>query len=183
MTNVHRKLTKDLLALYIKYGAREFNAAIKELRESNIGDTIADAAQAVGDAVRDSKSGLGKPSRLDATVSKTLNSRERLIRYIDLLEQSGDRNKMYIAGLGRRMITKQVLETTSAIKDYMFRSGILMEGKQRDRYRSIRRIIDYLLDLPSQQVNEQIRAIEEIRGASSSLQKWTDVIVKREHDT
>jgi hypothetical protein len=182
MTNVHRKLTKELLALYIKYGAREFNSAIKELRESNIGGTVADAAEAVVELLRDSRPRSVEVNPLNNTPPKSLSSRDRLVHYIQTLESGNDRRKADVAGVTRKILNREALQSPNMIRDYMFRSGIPLEEKKLDRYRATRKIAEYLLALSPQEADEQIRAIEQMREASSSLQKWTDVIVKPDHD-
>jgi hypothetical protein len=182
MTNVHRKLTRELLALYVKYGAREFNAAIKELRESNIGGTVADAAEAVVGSLHNSKPRSAQLQRLENAPSRTLSSRDRLIHYIQNLESGNDRHKANIAGVARKILDREVLQSPNMIRDYNFRSGIPFEDKKIDRYRAIRKIAEYLLTLPREEADEQIRSIERMREDSSSLQKWTDVIVKPDND-
>jgi hypothetical protein len=117
---------------------------------------------------------------LDNTPSRTLSSRDRLVNYVQNLES--DTNNAEIAGVARKILNREALQSPNMIRDYMFRSGIPTEDKKIDRYRSTRKIVEHLLTLPRPQLDQQIRTIEQMKEQSSSLQKWTDLIVKPDHE-
>jgi hypothetical protein len=172
-----QQLTDELLSLYIKYGRDEFITAVRELRKDNIAETIAAAAEALATAVpiAGAKPAAHKYREQSGSAKKT--SQEMLLRYISILEASGDEIKTSVAILLKKIMARDVLPSSSSLKGCLDNIGAPV-GNKLDRYRSAKKIADYLISLPRDEAKARIRDIEQMKSTQSSLQEWTDIIVK-----
>jgi hypothetical protein len=98
--------------------------------------------------------------------------------YAAALRQSADETGAAIAALVDAIARKQVLETPKAINEYMALIGVPFSGRVTDRYEAARQIAEYLGRLPKGDAREKINAVTQFKTRDSSLQRWTDIIVK-----
>lgn len=180
MTSRASRLTRELLSLYIQYGADEFEAAARELREGKLGHLIADAADSLETAVRISKSEGVKPGIRDRAGPGRPSKRDILTRYLVRLKDSGGKTDTAVAEFAERILRRQVLNTPASVSDYMELLGISAANRRADRYQSIRQITEFLKTLPEKEAIEKIRSAKDLGQRGSSLQGWTDIIVRSE---
>jgi len=173
-----QQLVDELLSLYIKYGRDEFIKAIRELRRENIKETIA-AAEALATSVpiANVTPATAAHKNRDRRSPVKQTSQEMLLRYMSFLEASGDEIKKSVAILLKKIMTRDVLPSTSSLKGCLENIGIPSVDKL-DRYRSAKKIGDYLISLPQDEAKARISNIEQMKSTQSSLQGWTDIIVK-----
>lgn len=179
MKSRKQQLTDELLSLYIKYGRAAFLNAVRELREGNITETISAGADALSaTAVPTRKSSSPAYKFYSRARSTKLSSKDMLLRYISVLESSRDEIKVRVASLLKRILVKEILASASSLKGYLESIGVATREQKLDRYRAAKKIADYLSDLPRDRAKETIEAIEQMKNTQSSLQQWTDIIVK-----
>lgn len=182
MKSRNRQLTDELSALYIKYGRAAFLNAVRELREGNISETIAPAADALSATPVPTRKSRSAAYKSDNRARPTkLSSKEILLRHISLLESSRDEIKVRVASLLKRILVKEILATSSSLKGYLESIGLATREQKIDRYRAAKKIADYLSDLPRDRAKETIEAIEQMKNTQSSLQQWTDIIVRSDN--
>jgi hypothetical protein len=180
MTSRESPLTKELLALYLKYGAREFEVAARELRAGDFSRLIAQAADDLGAAIQRSKSGTASSSPREGTGAARRSKKEILIDYLDGLMKTGNDTDAAIGKFAERIMSRQVLATTQALHDFMDLIGMRSGVRTTDRYQYIKRITEFLRALPKEEVTEKIRSAEDLGKGGSALQRWTDIIVRSE---
>jgi hypothetical protein len=170
-------LVKELLFLYAKYGPEAFQAAARELRGGRPADLIAEAVENLPEAAgRDGarrtyagRSGTPKKSKHDLAED-----------YVYRLRNSALPIERKIANFLAKILDREMLKTSVSLRDYMSFIGMPVVDHISDRYNAVRRIGDHLLSLPENQVEDQIDAAGDIKENDSSLQRWTNIIVKRE---
>jgi hypothetical protein len=172
-----QQLTDELLSLYIKYGRDDFITAVRELRKDNIAETVAAAAEALATVVPIARAKPAAHKYRGQRGSVKQTSQEMLSRYISILEASGDEIKTSVALLLKKILARDVLPSTSSLRGCLENIGIPV-GDKLDRHRSAKKIADHLISLPQDEAKTQIRNIEQMKSTQSSLQGWTDIIVK-----
>jgi hypothetical protein len=178
MRSRNSTLIKELLSLYVKYGADAFEAAARELREGNVTETIAETAEHLREVARRAK--VGKPESSRTTYPPRKSKQELLAEQIANVRNTGNKSDFEIPGLVQNIIDRQILKTPGSLREYMAFIGVPMAERHGDRYDSAKRILEFLKTLPEHELGGRIRAIEHVRGEESSLQKWTNIIVKPE---
>ncbi len=172
-----QQLLDELLSLYIKYGRDDFINVGRELRQGNLVVSIATAVEALAAAAPRARP-IGAARKYGNQVgSIKLSSKETLLQYISILESSGDEKKVSIAVLLKKIMARDVLPSPSALRYYLESAGIPI-GQKLDRYRSAKKIADILMELPIEETKSRIQHIEQTKSTRSSLQEWTDIIVK-----
>jgi hypothetical protein len=171
-------LTKELLALYLKYGAKEFEVAARELRTGDFSRLIAQAVDSLGAAAPRSKSGIKRSDPTERTPTPRRSKQEILIDYIDNLMKTGSSADAEIAKFAERIMRRNVFATSRSLHDYMAIIGVKSDVKTGDRYQYIKRIAEFLRALPKEEVTERIRSAEGLGEGGSDLQRWADIIVK-----
>jgi hypothetical protein len=180
MTTRGSPLTKELLALYLKYGAKEFEVAARELRSGDFARLIAEAADGVGAATHGSKPNTGSPRLERRTPTARRSKQDMLTDYFNSLMQTGDDKDAAIAKFAEQILSRQVLATSRALQDYMDMIGMRAGVRTTDRYQHIKRVAEFLRALPNDEVIEKIRSADNVGEGGSALQRWTDIIVRSE---
>jgi hypothetical protein len=180
MTSRGSPLTRELLALYLKYGAKEFEVAARELRRGDFSRLIAQAADSLGEAIQKSKSETESSSPRESTGAARRSKQEILVDYADGLMKTGSDTDAAIAKFVKQIISRQVLTTRRALQDYMDLIGMQSGVRTTDRYQHIKRIAEFLRSFPNEVVMEKIRSAEDLREGGSALQRWADIIVRPE---
>jgi hypothetical protein len=180
MTTRGSPLTKELLALYLKYGATEFEVAARELRSGDFAQLIAQAADSVGAAIHGSKPNAGSSRLGERAPTARRSKQDMLIDYVDGLMKTGDDKDAAVAKFAEQILSRQVLATSHTLQDYMDMIGMRAGVKTTDRYQHIKRIAEFLRALPKDEVIEKIRSAENLGEGGSALQRWTDIIVRSE---
>jgi len=166
-------LLNELLGLYAKYGPQAFEEATRQLREGEITKLIADAL----DQLPISAGNLESKQRL-RTGSTRKPKHELLLEEVSRLRDAGTWKLRKIAEFAERILSRQILETSSLLREYMSFIGMPITQRQGDRIENIRQIMRYLANLPEHEILNQIQMADDVRPRKSSLQKWADIIVK-----
>jgi hypothetical protein len=175
MRNRDVQLVRELLSLYVKYGPEAFEAAVRELREGNVTQAIADAAENLQATAQRANFGRAPSS---GTRSSKKSKHELLGERISRLRQSGLPSDAQIADLLEKILNREVLNSPNSLREYMSLIGVPATARLTDRYDSVRIIMEYLQGLPDQQKHDRIHAVDQFKNRESSLQRWADIIVK-----
>jgi RecA/RadA recombinase len=180
MKSQRSALIKELLALYIKYGAAEFEATTRTLREGQIEKLIADASDSLSFATKRSGQQLDISVGLLKSQRRKLSKQDSFNELISRLEVSGGARNLALARSLRGLINQGSLSLHS-INQVMTTIGVPSNSKPRDRYQAGKQILDYLLELPEDDAIRKAELISQTQDQrGSSLQRWADIIVKRE---
>lgn len=180
MTKQVDDLIRELLSLYIRYGARNFEAALSELKSGHITDRIFD----VSSELRKVAKMRGTRTKLTAAARETranISMRERLESYADRLKTSGDERAAHVAIFALDISGRRALITPRNLRDYMLMLGMPITEKKLDRHDAARKIAEHLMEIPASDTAAKISIGRDMNPASSTLQGWSNIIVKR-HD-
>jgi hypothetical protein len=172
------RLTRELLALYLRYGPEEFEAASRELREGKLGQLVADTADNVGNAAKQLGPGIKRLRTPARAAQPRPSKRESLTAYLERLKAAGTEADVVIAHFAERIVRQEILDSAAAMRDFMRLIGIRSPVKSTDKYQNIRQVVEFLRGLPPPEAREKISVAEHLRAHSSSLQGWADIIVK-----
>lgn len=175
MRSRNSTLIRELLSLYVKYGPGAFEAAARELREGNVTEAIAEAAERLEDATRRPK--VGRTEK-EHSQSVRRSKHELLSEYISYVRRTGHSADIEITDLITKIVDRSILRTPTALREYMASIGVPIGGRNGDRYDEARRILEFLKTLPEHELRGRIEAAAQIGEEESSLQRWTNIIVK-----
>ena len=174
MKNREATLIKELLALYVKYGADTFEAAVREIRTGETARLIADAADDLHRAVQ--RTGIRAAGRRPLKLKKT--KRDLASERIADMKNTHRSVDIVVAEFAERILNHEILPTSAALREYMAFIGVPMSGRHLDRYDALVSITDHLRNLPELQAKQSIESIRDFNDPVSPLQRWADIIVK-----
>lgn len=178
MTTVDSELIRELLSLYVKYGAAEFEAAARALRRGDVTRAIAEAAEGLGSSARARNKDAARGAAHRGPVAA--KSQEELTEFFHELDNLGTKKSRDISDLGRKILKKETLKTSRSLREYMLIIGIPVGDQLPRRIQAAHKISKYLMDLPEREVSEKLELLQSVADNGSSLQKWADIIVRSE---
>jgi hypothetical protein len=78
-----------------------------------------------------------------------------------------------IGKFAKQIMSRRILATPQAPRDYIDLIRMRSEVKTTDRYQYIKRIVEFLRAVPKEEVTEKIRSAEDLGKGGSALQRWT----------
>lgn len=170
-------MIRDILALYQKYDEREISDAIEALRR---GDALNDLLTLV-ELGRDLASKIREPSsNLRAARAKSRrNSRDDFNEYVEGLEAEDNNKGRQIASFIKRIARRQVMQSGAALREFAETLGVGISDSKMDRLAAARKIGEALLKRSPAECDDFIKMAEQVGGGQSSLQEWSDIIVKK----
>jgi len=172
MTRRSQQLVRELLNLCTKYSSADFQQAIRQI----------ESGEATHLLVRLSR-GMASASNRDATQrakqaspSRKRSPKEQLDAYTRDLREKGDETSLLLAEFLTAISERVVLKNAATLRHYAAHLG-LSSGTKLDRSLIARQIGDKLRELPAS-IPKEIALASELSGSTSSLQAWSDLIVK-----
>ena len=173
-------LTRELLSLYVRYGARVFEDALKELRDGAVTNRIVNISTELSQRARRSSPVKRKGESSSARSKST--PKEIFQRYVAELRKSEDEMDISVANFVTEIASKTILTSPRTLRDYMTMLGINASDLKLDRFVAARRIGVHLLQRPKDDVAEKIKTGREMSSESSTLAGWSKIIVKRQEN-
>ena len=178
VTRTVDNLVRDLLLLYIRYGADKFDAALSELRTGHLANRISDLSSEIvtvgGDLAR-RKSGLSEHK----SASKKRTPKESFREYVKELKDAGADKELAVANFIEDISVGTFLPTARSLKYYLSMLGLSVNNVKLDRLKAAREIAAHLLQIPLEEARQKIESGREISAERSTLQGWSNIIVKR----
>jgi hypothetical protein len=168
------KLVRELMALYAKYGAAEFEAAIRSLEAGGPTALIARLASVAGR--RRSEPRVSGPR---SSSSKRLKQRQLLDTFVAELESSADGEQQMLAGFVNDIAQRRLLRSPASLREYATSLGI--SERDGDRYKIAIQIGELLAHEAPETRKSHMLLAAQLKNERSSLQQWSDLIVKN-HD-
>jgi hypothetical protein len=175
MTSLKRRrsVIKDLLALYQRYSSEEIEQAALSLKNGEALGEFADLTiQLTKQAAR-----TDAPSRIANRKKKT--RREYLDDLISDLEARSDQDAGDLIEFLKSASRGMVLNDVRSLREFVARLDIIEDGTKLDRFASLKRIGEALLAKPIPERAELIELAKHLEKRPSSLQGWSDLIVKK----
>jgi len=184
MTTKAEKLARELIALSERYSERDFDRASElllsgELFSKAVG-TARDTRAAVNSAKRKSKtkdrlpqSGANPANAADSHVQLDLD---------DLLRGFDESGREELVSFAKRFQSREVLENGTSVRVFAEQLGIQLPKKLPARPALLKSVLRELRCLSQEERSRFLTAADRIGNGESSLQRWSDLIVKREPD-
>lgn len=169
------QLISELLSLCVKYSASDFQQAIGSIESGEATFLLLRLARSAAEATNNVSTQRKKRGRPSAK----LTPKEQLKAYIASLRVTPDDNDRLLADFLTAISERTLLKNAAILRNYAAHLGVAI-GTKLDRSLIARRVGEKLLENPSS-LKKQIALASELGGASSSLQAWSDVIVKGDH--
>lgn len=163
------KLLRELMALYAKYGASEFQAALTSLESGAVTDVLRRAIL--------SRKSVGAKGSLKKE-AETGVSNKRLQELVKNLREKGDEKSRNIEIFLDFLATKERFPTNASLRVAAEAIKLKLPIKI-DRAGALLLIAEKLEDLSATEVRKLIDYARSDFRSSSSLQAWSDVILKR----
>ena len=169
------QLVREIFGLYSKYGYSEFERAIKMLESGA-------SVEILLRIMRVAKSAAGSLAHGDnaarrSTKNRKKSPRERLAEFIsDLPSRAGDQSDV-VARFVSDIAERKLLQNAAMLREYSRRLGLPVDAKM-DRAIVARKIGDALLIQSQTMRKDSIELAAKLGTEKSSLQEWSDVIVK-----
>jgi len=178
MTSQRRAaIIRDVLALYRRYDEREIRDAIEAIeRGEALRDTLKLAI--LGQHIYAAASGTRAERQRTPQRSSHARARDNFREMLSRLNESEEKDQRRIAEFLTGIETHQVLQTGALLRDFARGLGITVSDSKVERLAVAKRIGEELLKQPP---HEQTRFLEmgrQLGGGKSSLQEWSDIIVK-----
>jgi len=173
--NRHIGLLAELLSVLRKYERSEVIEAIQALQNQEWRSEIIKTLDAMVELQNVTK------SRHRSQLSKTSkrNSREYFQVFISRLREHDDSRSGQIAKLIESISTRKVLQYSGALREFAASLNIKASDTKLDRWSVARRIGEALTHRSDEDISRLVELTEHFGGEKSSLQAWSDVIVKK----
>lgn len=178
MTRTTNNLIREILLLYVKYGSDAFEEASETLRQGRVSEVIVSGMRELSHAMQEQNQ-LTAGLREDR-IAKRSSSKEVVHNYISTLLSLKEDNANSVGKFIQEIVQRTVLSSPSLLRNYIEINGIPSLNARADRYSIARRIGEYLMELPSEDVEKKITEGRGMTKSKSSLEAWTNVIVKTE---
>jgi len=163
------------LALYQRYGAEEIEQAVESLKN---GDALQEFNDLALDVVkRAERVSANRPPR--AIASKKKSRRDYLSELIADIESKSDPTLMGLVELLKDASRGMVLSDGRSLRQLRARLNMPEAVKKADRFASLREIGEALITRPTEERADLIELARRLEGRPSSLQGWSDLIVKK----
>jgi hypothetical protein len=174
------EVIRDVVKLYARYGASDIADALNAIRSgdafSNLINVIEEVAPQRSKAVAKGgarSSGAQKPKRV------SLSSKEPLDRLIDMISQSNEPEYRRLANVLGAARKGEILPSSVEVRRLMTTLGIPIRAS-KDRLSLLRDVGEHLAKLAPADLTPLLRKIEQAMRQDSSLQGWTNIILRRE---
>lgn len=178
MTGDRDALIRELLLLYAKYGAEIFDDATKSLKQGALSRILADSTKEISQAARGAEA-KWKPDPKTGRSARKQSTKQATQQYIAGLLSSEQEAEVMVARFTQAIVQRAVLKTPSSLKEYAEALG-LTSAVPAERNEIARRIGVHLLTLPWQDAEAIMDAARKSDEPESSLEAWTNIIVKQE---
>ena len=177
MTTQRRtSIIRDLLALYRRYDEREIKDAIEAIeRGEALQDTLRLAA--LGHRLH-ARPRVSIAARQEPRQSSRARSRDSFNELVSRLLATGDEDDRRVAHFLTAIEQHHVLPTGASLRDFSRALGITISDSKLDRLVIAKRVGDELLRHSKQERSEFLEMARQIGGGTSSLQEWSNIIVK-----
>ena len=175
------ELVRELLALYARYGANAFEAAITALKDGQAIQRVIDAARGINDV---KPAFPTKPTRTASKKKAALRTspREALAKFVSNLRETGSRREINVADFVAQISTKGALSSPRALRDFIIMIRLPSPGEKLDRHILAKKIAKRLLELPDHELDEKIKIGHDMSPEASSLMGWSNIIVRKDTD-
>lgn len=159
MTRAVDDLIRELLSLYVRYGADKFEAALNELRRGDVVKRInvlsSEIGLVAGGLPRDRPQGSER-----VRAGKKETPKEALYQYVRSLKETGKDKDVAVASFIDEISLRTALPTLRSLRDYMLMLGIVVSSGKLDRLSAARRIASRLLQMPFEEVTRKLVSAE-----------------------
>jgi formate dehydrogenase maturation protein FdhE len=170
-----RSIIKDILALYQRYGADEIERAVQSLKN---GDALREISDLTVNVVR--RADQVSPNRLSrAATSRKKSKRDYLSDLIAEIESKSDPTQSDVVELLRAASKGEMLNDGRSLRHFSARLGISESAKKVDRFTMLKQVGEALLTKAPEERAYLIGFAKSLEGRPSSLQGWSDLIVKK----
>ena len=169
--NRHIGLLAELLSVLRKYERSEVQALQNQKWRSEIIKTLDAMVELQNVTKRRNRSQLSKTTKR--------NSREYFQAFVSHLREHEDSRSGQIAKLIERITTRKVLQNSGALREFAASLNIKASDTKLDRWSVARRIGEALTHRTDEDISRLVELTEHFGGEKSSLQAWSDVIVKK----
>ncbi|MGY4364966.1 hypothetical protein ACVW1A_001031 [Bradyrhizobium sp. LB1.3] len=170
-----RSIIRDILTLYQRYGADEIEQAVQSLKN---GDALREISDLTMNVVRRAERvSANRPPR--ATTSKKKSKREYLSDLIAEIESKSDSTQADVVELLRAASKGAMLNDGRSLRQFSARLGISEGPKKVDRFTTLKQVGEALLTKAPEERADLIEFAKSLESRPSSLQGWSDLIVKK----
>jgi hypothetical protein len=180
VTSRRDSLIRELLALYVRYGPDTFEDVVGAMRRGAVSSVVTSAMSEVLRAGRSRGTDVPTVNRRGAERRTRPTATQTTQNYVLELIRSDRENGKPIAEFVDDIARRAVLTSPHALRRYSEAIGVPISSKNPDRNSIARKIGDLLLTLPTHEAQDRIRLGRQMPDENSTLQAWTDIIVKRE---
>lgn len=173
--NRHIGLLADLLSVLRKYNRLEVIEAIQALQNPEWRSEIIKTLDALVELPNATKT--RNRSQISKIAKRT--SRDYFQALISRLHADNDSSRDQIAKLIERIATRKVLQNAGALRQFAASLGVKVSDTKLDRWSVARRIGEALEHRSDEDINRLVELTEQFGGENSSLQAWSEVIVKK----
>jgi hypothetical protein len=177
------QLLRDLFTLYSRYGAVEFDEAIRSLESGHYTNTLLRTLKATK-AAKTTKAGLSNPrkSAIVSNVKPKKRPMEYLSEFVSNLSNTERDGAARVADLVIGIVERSILPNASILREYARRLDIPADSKV-DRPTIARKIGEAILSQSPEARATNIELASKMSSQGSSLQAWSDIIVNRGKET
>ena len=184
MQSSRERLIRELVSIYQRYTSAEIDEAFQALRSGEAFASFSNAALSVPkDDQRRARSTVGvRPGRgIENRIRRgeKRGAGEQLDQTIVALRELGGASERMVSDLLEAAREGKILRTSASVFQFLTRLGVAISERQ-DRLSMLRMLGKHLLAVPVDQLESLVKVAEETENKSSSLQKWADIIVRKE---
>lgn len=179
MTTKAEKLARELIALSERYSERDFDRATELLLSGELFAKAVRTARQTREATKAAKRRLAARNRLTA---KPADASEVPVQLDldDLLQGLGEGDREQLALFAKRFQNREVLENGSATRMFAERLGLELPKSLPARPALLKVLLRELRLFPEDVRSGLLKEADRLGNSESSLQRWSDLIVRRD---
>jgi hypothetical protein len=168
-----QKIVRELLAIYLKYGASDFERAIQTLESGEVTSLIARVASDVGKVgnrahLQRTKSSMSRPQMKPHT--------RGFSSFVEQLQKREGQSAREIADFIEAIVLRKSLRTAVQLRE--FANFLGLSYKKQERTVIAKQIAERLINLRPTELQSAMSVAHQLENKRSSLQEWSNVIVK-----
>ena len=168
------RIVRDLLGVFVKYESSDISDALDAIKHAEVLNDFVALASTLN---REFPRQVSKRRVSASPVSSGARSKERLSRMISELNLSHQADHE-VADLLSEIIDGKLLASVRSLRSFSEAIGMPPLGAKAAKYDIVRKIGERLLELPPVARSEIRQLAREMSNGTSSLQQWSDIIVK-----
>ncbi len=186
MTSKAEKLARELIALSERYSDRDFDRASELLMSGDFFASALGAARTARSlAGRGAAQKVARQHRLPLRPAtnqpaKPRSASDPLTQFEidDLLDDLEGEERNDLSSFATRFQSREILESGSSARIFAQQMGVQLPRSIPTRAALLKTLLKRLLDVPREARANLLREASRIGNGESSLQRWSDLIVK-----